>query len=47
MAEMELDLAITIAEEKASLAVQGLRDEAAGMEKLGPLEVPSRNLCTL
>ncbi|CAN0130048.1 unnamed protein product, partial [Pylaiella littoralis] len=38
MAEMELDLAITIAEEKASLAVQGLRDEAAGMEKLGPLE---------
>lgn len=39
MAKMELDLAITLAEEKASQAVQDLVDEATATEKLGPFEV--------
>lgn len=36
---MELDLAMTLAEEKVSLAVQNLREEQKGLEELLPVEV--------
>lgn len=39
IAEMELELAITLAEEKASMAVQNLREEQKGLEELIPVEV--------
>ncbi|CAM9853395.1 unnamed protein product, partial [Ectocarpus sp. 4 AP-2014] len=38
IAEMELELAITLAEEKASMAVQNLREEQKGLERLIPVE---------
>ncbi|CAM9915102.1 unnamed protein product [Ectocarpus fasciculatus] len=38
IAEMELELAMTLAEEKTSLAVQNLREEQKGLEELIPVE---------
>ncbi|CAB1119253.1 unnamed protein product [Ectocarpus sp. CCAP 1310/34] len=39
IAEMELELAITLAEEKTSMAVQNLREEQKGLAELIPVEV--------
>lgn len=47
IAEMELELAMTLAEEKASLAVQNLREEQKGLEELIHAEVRAIFRCVL